>query len=808
MAMVKMEEKKKHTNWTKGVTERINRLRNRYWENKPEVDIERAQVYTEVYKQTEAEDVIIRRSKALLEYVSRKSIVINDDELVVGTEGRKSRSAVFCPDICWRWMDEELDTMQTRKQDPYIISEEQKKVLREEIFPYWDGRSMEDYYLAHLTEEQKNVAIGTDIVNGDSKSQAGPGEFGVGYSNIILKKGFRGVQSEAEEALGRLDAYDPQNFDKMNFYKAVIMSCEAARVLASRYAAKAREMAGEEMDENRKKELLAIAGRCERVPYDPPRTFHEAVQAVWLTQILLWAEENTQSNCIDRPDQYLYPFYQREVEAGTLCEADALELLECLWIKMAEVVYCVSAEFADYTSGYQSFHGMTLGGTDADGNDAVNPLSYIMIQATMDLQMHIPTINVRVSKKTPDAFLGKVCDLVKLGTGQPAIFFDETAVPLLQKRGIPERDARGWCACGCVEPGIPGKSNMWAEGARYSYATAVEWVLFNGYSKIHGRQIGLKTGDPCSFQQFDEFKAAVKQQLAYLIKIAVSGSQLAERAHMLRMPEPVRSCCLEGCVEKGVDAMSGGALYNNGPGIETTGVADLADSLMVIKKLVYDEHALRMEQLVEILDQNFEGYENYRQMFINEVPKYGNDIDEVDLLAAEFVDYSCEETRRYKSLNGQPYNNCVVPVIANIPHGQATWALPSGRKAGEPLADGISPFPSYDKQGPTAVIKSVCKVDHTNNGGGALLNMRLSPNIMQSERDKANFIALLRSEEDLGGYHVQFNVVKSETLREAQVKPEDHGDLLVRVAGYSAYFVELRKDAQQAIIDRTENVAW
>ncbi len=801
----KVGERKK---WTDGATERINRLRDQYWANKPELDVERAVIYTRVYKETEAEDVVIRHAKALLAYMSEKTLTIGKDELIVGTEGKKNRSAVVCPEICYQWAEAELDTMATRPQDPYIISEESKEILKNVVFPYWHGKSMEDYFFANMSDELKNIGLGTNIVFGDAKSATGGGEWSVGFHNIVLKKGFKGVRDEAEAYLAALDRTDPTTWNKVKFYEAVIITCEAARVLGERYGNYAEELAAAESDPVRKAELLKIADVCRTVPYNPPKSFHEAVQAVWLTQIMIWGDENQQACCIARPDQFLYPFYKADIEKGILTQQEAQELLECLWIKLAEYIYVVSEDGASYYSGYISFCGVTLGGVDDNGNDAVNPLSYMMLQCTMDLRMHTPTINVRVNKKTSDEFLMKVCDLVKLGTGQPAIFFDETAFKILERRGVPLEEAYNWSVGGCIEPYPAGKSHMWAEGCRYSHAIAVEWALFNGYTKYWKRDIGVKTGDPRTFDTYEKFENAVKAQLAYLIKMSVANTHVSEQAHMKRLPKTVRSICTEGCLESGTDCLFGGAVYNNGPGLETTGLADLVDSMAAVKKLVYEDKVFTMDQLVTMLDQNFVGYEAERQQLINDAPKWGNDDEYVDQIAKDMVDYCYEVTSQYKNALGYSFVTGAVPVIANIPHGQVTCALPSGRKEGAGLADGISPFGGYDKNGPTAIMKSVCSIDHSKAGCGNLLNMKLSPSLLETEQDKKNLIALLRTEGELGGYHVQFNVISTDVLRDAQKNPQNYNDLLVRVAGYSAYFVELRPDAQQAIIDRTELSHW
>jgi formate C-acetyltransferase len=787
---------------------RIQALRDQYQNHSPAIDTERAVSYTKTYKETEALDPILRRAKSLYDYIADKTISIEPNELIVGTYGRQARSALICPEICWMWYEDELDTMATRPQDPYQITEADKEVLRNEVFPYWKGKSMEEYFIANMTDEIRKIAYGTGVVFGDNKSQAGAGEFPPGYGNIILKKGFLGIRQEAESYLDKLDKDDISLFDKRKYYESVLIICDALRLHSQRHAEKARKLAMAEKDETRRKELFLIADICEKVPYHPPETFREALQAVWFTQILLFTEENTTSFCIDRPDQYLYPFYKQDKAAGVLTDDEAQELLECLWIKMAEVIYVISAEASEYYSGYQSYHGLTVGGIDEAGNDASNELSVMALQCTKDLKMHVPTINVRIHKNSSDAFLMKVCELVEAGTGQPAIFFDETAMAILERNGVKPEDSWNWCVAGCVEPQIPGKTTLWDEGGRYSYATAAEWALSSGYSKVLETQLGLDTGDPRNFSTYEEFEDAVKKQLAYLIEIACTACQIVERAHKLRLPKPLRSLCVEGCLEKGLDVMEGGAVYNFGPGQESTGIADLADSLAAVRKLVYDDKKLTMDELLTALECDFDGHEDVRMMLINGAPKYGNDDDYVDRIAADFVSLSCQLCAEYTSIFGSKYLNGLVPVIANIPHGDVIWALPSGRKATEPLSDGVSPYMGYDKKGPTSVLKSVCKIDHTENGIGTLLNIKLNPDLIRSPEDKKNLIAFLRAESALGGYHVQFNVVKTATLLQAQQTPEAFRDLLVRVAGYSAYFVELREKAQNSIIARTENSGW
>ena len=796
-----------HAAWTQGVTERVNKLRDQYWRFPPTLDTERAVVYTDVYRQTEAEDTIIRRAKAFHKYYSTKTISIHPHELIVGTLGRAPRSVVFCPEVSWRWIRDELDTISTRSQDPYQMSDADKKLLREAIFPYWEGKSLDEYFTANLPADLVPMILESGAVFLDFKSTCGAGDHSPGFE-MLLKKGFHGVQQEAQAYLDQIDPYDEHYHDKRRFYEAVILTCDAMKVLGERHAAKALAMAATEMDQERREELLRIAATCARVPYYPARTFREALQAVWFGELSMFTEENATSIGMGRLDQYLYPYYQRDLAAGILTKEQTQELLECFWIKLAEIIYVVSKENAAFYSGYQPYVSFTVGGCGPDGKDATNELSYMMLQATMDLQMHVPTNHVRMSADTPEPFVRKICDLAAVGTGQPAIFFDETARKVLEKDGIPADQTWNIAFTGCIEPNLPGEVSMWNEGGRFNFASAVEWALFNGVSKRLGKRFGLETGDARAFDTYEAFEKAVQTQLEYMLKLCCLGCGVAERAHLLRAPTPLRSITTAGCLENGADIMTGSARYNIGPGIESTGIADLADSMAAVKKLVYDDRSITMEQLLQALECDFEGCEDLRQKLIQDAPKYGNDEPYVDQIAARFNDLANEICSRYTSLWGTPYIHGVVPVMANVAHGAVVCALPSGRKSGTPLADGASPYPSYDKLGPSAIIKSLSALHNAENGCGTLLNMKFSPALLKSDEDKAKLGAMLRAMARLGCYHVQFNVVSRETLEDAVDHPQDHQDLLVRVAGYSAYFTQLRPESQQMIIDRTELRAW
>lgn len=798
-------KKLERPHYTKAATERVNRLRDGYFNHQPSVDIERAMVYTKIYQEHPTEDLIVRRATAFKEYLSCKTIEIYPDELIVGFSGKAPRSFVFCPDISWHWVSDELDTIDTREQDPYAITQEDRETIRNVLVPFWTGKSMEEYCLDNMTEEMRQVACGTNIVFGENKSTVGGGETSPGIENIVFKKGFKGIKAEAEQKLAALDENNIELFDKRQFYRAVILCCEAIKIMCDRYGELAEAKAARAEDAVRRDELMEIARICHKVPWETPDTFYEAIQAVAFVEAALYCDENSSGYSIGRVDQYLYPYYLRDKAAGILDDDRTLELMECLWINLAQNMYGLSKDGATFYVGYNPYHGVNLGGIDKDGHDAANELSFMGLTATMDLQLHTPTVNVRVNPVTGDAFLEKICDLVRIGTGQPAVHFDPAAFQMLRHNGVNEDDLWNYTVVGCVSPQMAGETTQWNEGSRFSYPIAADWALFDGYCHSLKKQLGPHTGDPRTFKTYEDFERAAEIQLRYIVGIACRSCQINERAQQKYLPKPFRSCLVEGPMESGTDIMfKGSSKYFAGPGLLATGIADLADSMAAVKKLVYETGEISMDTLIKACEHDFVGYEDIQQKLIHDAPKYGNDDPYVDEIARKFDDISVDEAEKYVSSFGSRYMVGMVPVMANVPHGKAVWAIPSGRKAMTPLADGISPYPGYDVKGPTSIIKSVCTLCHGINGAGTLLNMKLTPQLLATNEGKKQFVALLRAECLLGGYHIQFNVVDRDVLLDAQQHPEKHADLLVRVAGYSAFFVDLRKDAQDLIIDRTE----
>ncbi|HET6476869.1 MAG TPA: formate C-acetyltransferase/glycerol dehydratase family glycyl radical enzyme, partial [Thermoleophilia bacterium] len=755
------------------------------------------------FKETEGEPVVIRRAKGLKRACETKTILIQDDELIVGNAGRRPRTGVLGPEMSAYWFGKEMDTLSTRAQDPYLVDDEQKELFRERIEPYWRGKTVIEHWLTRVPEKTRSLSYETGVIDCEIKTESGPGEIALGYGDILLPKGWGGVRGWAEERLAALDTTDPASDDKRYFLEAVVISCEAMGALARRHAEAARAAAASAAPD-RAAELERVAAACDWVAEKPPRTFHEALQLLWFSQLSLMMELNAPSYSPNRMDQYLYPYYAADVRSGELTPGAAQELLECLWIKLAEQCWILNTNCSQYFAGYTAFQNVTVGGVKADGEDATNDVSYMLLQASMDVRLNQPSLAVRLHRNCPEEFLLKVCELSRLGTGFPAIHNDEVGIKALLRKGVTTEEARDWCLVGCVEPNLPGKLHQWSDYGHYNFGSAVEFALFNGEHLLSGRTLGLETGDPNGFATFEEFEAAVMAQLAEQIRhIAIQG-HVTEALHRELLPCPLASSLMLDCIDNGADLLRGGARYKRGPGTLGIGLSDGVNSLAAVKKLVYDDKRLTMDELREAIRADFEGYEEIRDLCLG-MPKYGNDDDEVDQYVRHFAHLVVAEHEKYPTLTGGTMMPSWYPVSSNVPQGLTVAALPSGRKAKRPLADGVSPNQGTDRLGPTAVLRSVGKFQHEDLDGGTLLNVKFEPQVVAGDDGLQRFAAYLRGFLDLPIYHVQFNVVEEETLRCAQEHPEDYRSLLVRVAGYSAFFVELHKDIQDDIISRTSN---
>ena len=782
---------------------RIAKLKQQYETYRPTLNFDLALVKTQVMKETEGQPMAIRRAKAFKRYCETKPVNILDHELIVGNTGRAPREAVVTPEVSADWLGEEIDTVATRPYDPIAVDEESKRLFKEEIAPFWEGKTVLAQWLARIPEEIRDIGYRSGVIDAEIKTQTGPGEFAPGYAEILLPKGYGGIKAEAEAKLATLSMTVPSEIPKMEFLKGVIITCEAMDILARRHAEKALEMAKAEKDETRKNELLEIAEVCQWVGSKPPRSFRDALQLVWFTQIGLFLELSAPSYSPGRFDQYMYPLYKADLEAGRTTKQQAQEALECTWVKMAEQIWYLSENASKYYAGYTAFQNLCVGGITPAGDDAVNEMSYMVLQASKEVRLCQPSLSVRLNKKNPEEFFRAVADLASIGTGFPAVHNDEIGIQNLLRKGVTQEEANDWCLVGCVEPNLPGRLHQWSAITAYNFGSAVEFAMTNGVHRMSKTRLSIETGDFYAMKSFDEFYEAFNKQTAYLIEASSIYSNVTEIAQRDLCPCPLSSMLLVGCVENATDIMEGGAKYNIGPGTLGIGIADASNSLAALEKLVFNEKKITKEELQKALDADFDGYERLRQMVINGAPKYGNDDDAVDHFAKEIASLVVSEHHKYKTLCGDYFMPSLYPVSSNVPQGEAVGALPSGRKAGVPLADGCSPTHGTEEQGPTAVLKSVGKINAADVDGGMLLNLKFDPPAVRGEGGLDRFVSFLHSFLDLGLYHVQFNVLDRETLEDARAHPENYRSLLVRVSGYSAYFVEISKPLQDDLIGRT-----
>lgn len=757
---------------------RIEHLRNLLFKDRRKISLERAKLYTESYKQTENQPTIIRRAKATAHILNNINITINDGELIVGGRTVNPRSGIASPEMSPYWIYNELNTLPTRPQDQFDISDEDKKLFKEELFPYWKGKSLKDYIENKLTDNVKK-SIEKKIVK-LNQTDKGQGHIIPSFSKLVN----RGLEDIIMEVRNKIKK-DTDN----NFYKAALITLEATQNYILRYAKLAENMSYEERDEIRKRELLEISRISLKISKEKPSSFYEALQLFWYVNIALQYESNASSISTGRFDQYMYPFYKKSIENG-MDKEFAKELLRCLWLKMNDVVLLRSQESAKYFAGFPTGYTIILGGIDRYGRDATNELSYIVLETYADIKLPQPNIGVRINEKTPRKFLVKTAETIRLGTGIPQVFNDEVIIPGYINRRVSLEDARDYAVVGCVELTIPEKTYGLHDIALFNLLKIMEITLKESKGQI---------------ATFDELIGNIKKNISKYVKDMVEGSNIVDESHKEFAPTPLLSSFIEGCIESGKDVTSGGAKYNFS-GVQGIGIANLSDSLYTIKKVVYDNKEMTLTELLKILDSNYQGYEPLRQRFINKFEKYGNDIDEVDYLGSEILAYYCKEVEKYKNIRGGFFQPGSYTVSAHIPLGEAVGATPDGRLNGEQLADGgLSPMVGRDKNGPTAVLKSVSKLDNYLTSNGSLLNVKFSPSVLEGDEGIKKLVGFLQAFMRLKLQHIQFNIVSAKTLREAQKHPEKYKNLVVRVAGYSAIFVELNEAIQNDIINRTEH---
>lgn len=781
--------------------ERGQQLRTRVISASPYLCIERARLVTQSYRETEHEHILIRRTKAFDSIMRNMSVYILDDELIVGHQASRQRSAPLYPEFAVEWISDEINLFETRPQDRFIVPGEVKREFLDDIYPFWKGRTLSDRVHSYVTEEIRLQRFVANVFNISGHEDNGLGHVALDYRKV-LGGGLRGIIADIETRLLKLELWRPEDYRKMLFYKSCMSMCESAIAFANRYGMKAWDMAKDEKDAVRKQELLGISEICKRVPEHPARTFHEALQSFWFLQLLPQIYDNGVSISPGRFDQYMYPYYVADIEKGLLTREKAQELLESMWVKLTEPIKIYRAADAAFHAGYPMGQNLCVGGVGPDGIDATTDLSYRCLEAHSHMLLMQPNFTARLHLRTPKEFLLKVCEAIRLGNGMPQITNDEVVVLALTGIGITLPEARDYVPIGCVETAPP---NVWGRlnGGYLNLAKIVELALNNGKCRVSGEQVGPKTGDPRQFDSFNQVLEAFKAQMEYTMEHQVTWDNLIDRAHAEFMPTPFTSIMVGDCIEKGRDVTEGGARYNyTAP--YGVGIANAGNALYAVKKMVYEDKAVSMDELIDALDTDFKDSEDLRQLLINKVPKYGNDIPEVDLLAKKVADVFLDAMQGYETYRGGPFVGSFIPVASYVALGMATGATPDGRKAGQPLADGISPSNGTDLKGPTAVFKSVCTLDHRRIPNGVIFNQKINPKVIASPEGLQKFSELIHCYVQLGGCHVQFNIVTADTLRQAQKEPEKHRGLVVRVAGYSAFFNEIHRDVQDSIITRTE----
>ncbi|HCL6102144.1 formate C-acetyltransferase [Enterobacter cloacae subsp. cloacae] len=760
------------------MTNRIPRLKNALFANPREISLERALLYTASHQQTEGEPVILRRAKATAHILDHVEIAIRDEELIAGNRTVKPRAGIMSPEMDPYWLLKELDQFAIRPQDRFEISDEDKQTYREVLYPYWENRSMKDFINSQMTEEVK-AAVGTQIFS-VNQTDKGQGHIIIDYPRL-LNNGLGALVAEMRERCAR----DTQN----TFYAAALILLEASQRHILRYAALAEELA-QSSDATRREELLAMADISRHNAQHKPQTFWQACQLFWYMNVILQYESNASSLSIGRFDQYMLPFYQASLTQGD-DPAFLKELLESLWVKCNDVVLLRSTSSARYFAGFPTGYTALLGGLTENGRSAVNVLSFLCLDAYQSVQLPQPNLGVRVNELIDRPFLLKTAETIRLGTGIPQIFNDEVIVPAFLNRGVSLEDARDYAVVGCVELSIPGKTYGLHDIAMFNLLKVME--------------IAMQENEGNSGLTYEGLIEHIRARINHYIALMVEGSNICDIGHRDWAPVPLLSSFISDCLDTGKDITDGGARYNFS-GVQGIGIANLSDSLHALKGLVFEQQRLSFDELLAVLKANFatpEG-EKVRARLINRFEKYGNDIDDVDNISAELLRHYCKEVEKYRNPRGGIFTPGSYTVSAHVPLGAVVGATPDGRLAGEQLADGgLSPMLGQDMQGPTAVLKSVSKLDNYLLSNGTLLNVKFTPATLEGDAGLQKLADFLRAFTQLKLQHIQFNVVNAATLREAQRRPQDFAGLVVRVAGYSAFFVELSKEIQDDIIRRT-----
>ena len=784
----------------RGTFARTKKLREASVTTKPHISIERAVLFTEAYKKWEGSvEMPVLRALSFKHFMENRTLCINDGELIVGEKGDSAQAAPTYPEICCHTI-EDMNVMNDRDIVDFSVTEEDKRIQEEIIIPFWEKRQTRRKIVNAMAPEWKNAyeaGMFTEFME-----QRAPGHTVCG--DIIYRKGFADLKKDIEKEIANLDFLnDKEAYDKKADLEAMAISCDAMIIFGKRYAELARKMAAETTDEQRKKDLLLIAENCDVVPEHAPKTFHQAIQMYWFVHVGITTELNTwDAFSPGRLDQHLNPFYEKDVEEGRLTREGAQELLECMWVKFNNQPAPPKVGITLKESGtYTDFVNINTGGIRPDGQDGVNEVSYIILDVMDEMKLVQPSSNVQISRKTPQKFLKRACEISRKGWGQPAFYNTEAIIQELLNAGKTIEDARLGGTSGCVETGCFGKEAYVLTGYM-NLPKILELTLNNGFDKYTGKQVGIETGDPRDFKTYEELFEAYKKQLHYMVDVKVRGNAIIERICAEHMPCQLMSSIVDDCIAKGKDYQRGGARYNTRY-IQGVGIGTITDSLAAIKYNVFDNEKFSMDTLLKAMEANFEGYEAELNMVKNKTPKYGNDDDYADDIMKEVFNLYHGEVTGRPTVNGGEYRVDMLPTTCHVYFGEVMGASPNGRLAEKPVSEGISPEKGGDTNGPTAVIKSCAKMDHLITGG-TLLNQRFAPSVVQGEEGLDNMANLIRAYFNMDGHHIQFNVFDKNVLLAAQKNPDEYKDLIVRVAGYSDHFNNLSRALQDEIIGRTE----
>ena len=787
------------------MTERIRKLREQSLNAENRISAERALLITEFYQSgmADAEPVPVQRALAFKYILEHKYICVNEGELIVGERGPAPKATPTYPEICIHSL-QDLEILNDRPKVSFKSDETTRAAYRDIIIPYWKGKSNRDRIFQNLPQEWKEAY--TAGVFTEFQEQRAPGHTALGIK--MFRTGLLDLKEEIAESLAKTDLVnDPEGVDKRDELRAMDIVCDAMIRYAERYAERLEELAAEEKDPVRKKELEKMAAICRRVPAHAPTTVHEALQHYWFIHLGVVTELNPwDSFNPGRLDQSLYPLYKKQLEEGTVTQEEVYEMLKSFWVKFnnhpSPPKVGVTAE---ESNTYTDFCLINVGGVKEDGSDGVNEMSYILLDVIREMRLLQPSSMIQVSKKNPDRFIRAAVEIIKTGFGQPSVFNTDALVQEMLRAGKDVRDARNGGCSGCVETGAFGTEAYILTGY-FNLPKILELTLNDGFDKRTGKQIGLKTGTATDYRTYEELFAAYKAQVQHFMRIKLTGNNIIERIFMKYMPVPFLSVLIEDCIRNGKDYMCGGARYNSSY-VQGVGLGSITDMLTALRYHVYDKKTIAMETMEKALANDFKGFEELQYQLVYHTPKYGNDDDYADEQEVQVFDMYYDVLSGHKSPRGADYRVNMLPTTCHVYFGKVTGATPDGRNAWKVLSEGISPVQGADTNGPTAVIRSAAKIDHIKTGG-TLLNQKFTPSLLSTEEGCNNLVHLIRAYFRMDGHHIQFNVVDADTLREAQKHPEDYRDLIVRVAGYSDYFNDLGEDLQNEIICRTEQTTF